>query len=174
MSENENELKTILEELQIDESLPEYQPETKHRLFVYGTLKRGFGNNPLLSRATFLTPAQTADNSFMMFDFGGVPGVRELSEGGEYAIFGEIYEIDGIDLLNCDILENNGHIYKRKLFNLAGQEDPAWMYALQLDPYRIGFSYDGVRALKMQGQENKALVWLGKYAEQFDNEQGEN
>jgi gamma-glutamylcyclotransferase (GGCT)/AIG2-like uncharacterized protein YtfP len=72
------------------------------RVFVYGTLKQGYGNNRLLSKAKFI-----------MFGHG-FPVV--FKDDGGHKIIGEIYDIgdNGKILADLDALEGEGAMYDRK------------------------------------------------------------
>jgi gamma-glutamylaminecyclotransferase len=88
-----------------------------HRVFVYGTLKRGYPNNPLLEGSEFLGEAVTvltynaitvpADNSFplIMPDPRGKP------------VAGEIYTVDDATLARLDRLEREGRSYDRVMID---------------------------------------------------------
>lgn len=71
------------------------------KIFVYGTLLSGFGNNILLEGQNFLGPATTKPE-FTFIDIGGFPG---LMEGGKTAIKGEVYDVDDDCLVSLDRLE---------------------------------------------------------------------
>ena len=60
--------------------------------FVYGTLKRGWGNNRIFQTsptAKFIEEALT-EPKFNLYHLGGFPGVRE---NGETAVHGEIWSV---------------------------------------------------------------------------------
>jgi gamma-glutamylaminecyclotransferase len=88
-----------------------------HRVFVYGTLKRGYPNSPLLEGSEFLGEAVTvltykavtvpADNSFpvIMPDPSGKP------------VAGEIYAVDDATLARLDQLEREGRSYDRMMID---------------------------------------------------------
>ena len=73
--------------------------------FVYGTLKRGYGNNRILqqsSTAQFVEEAVTAPE-FNLYHLGGFPGV---TEGGDTAVHGEIWSVqDDETKRRLDMLE---------------------------------------------------------------------
>jgi gamma-glutamylaminecyclotransferase len=73
-----------------------------HRVFVYGSLKRGFENHDLLGAAVFTGKAITAA-SFRMMD-GPYPVLRE-SGAGRFRVSGELYEVDDRTLAALDDLE---------------------------------------------------------------------
>lgn len=78
-------------------------------VFVYGTLRSGQGNHRRLARARFLGEAQTAPRYTLISI--GCPG---LLEGGETAVFGELYEVDSSTLASLDQLEGHPHFYERR------------------------------------------------------------
>lgn len=71
-------------------------------VFVYGTLKRTYGNNRLLKDSKFLGTAVTCEDAFSMYT-GGFPYV--LPEGS-FHVKGELYEVEDEETLrNLDHLE---------------------------------------------------------------------
>lgn len=87
------------------------------KIFVYGTLKRGHGNNRLLKDAEFIGKAVTL-GKFKLAGFG-VPFVWPDVEGKP--LQGELYDIGDptvmpgkLRLQLLDDLESNGHVYERR------------------------------------------------------------
>lgn len=81
------------------------------KVFVYGTLKRGYHNNVLLSNAKFLE--EKVLPGFKLYN-AGFPVARE-SPGD--SVFGEVFEIADNDkntLRNLDRLEGEGRMYHRQ------------------------------------------------------------
>ena len=74
------------------------------KLFVYGSLKRGFSNHHFLAGQEFLGEARTVPR-FRMFDCGGFPGVVDAGSDGAYQIQGELWQIDSACLRRIDWLE---------------------------------------------------------------------
>lgn len=74
------------------------------RIFVYGTLLSGYGNNYHLSGQEYLGEIET-EPKYTLVDCGGFPG---LVKDGETPIVGEIYEVDEECILQLDYLE--GHV----------------------------------------------------------------
>lgn len=97
-----------------------------HRVFVYGSLRKGLGNSYLLNNSKFISIARTI-NPFQMIDYGGFPGiVKNIEDMEPKTIVGEVYEVDDETLDNLDALESNGSFYQREIiFTTSG---PAWMY----------------------------------------------
>lgn len=73
----------------------------KNLLAVYGTLKRGHGNNRLLRNAKFLGETKTKPE-FTMFSCGGFP---TLNKNGNTEITVEIFEVDDDTLQSVYSLE---------------------------------------------------------------------
>lgn len=71
-----------------------------YKVAVYGTLRKGNGNNVLLSNSKFLGEGFTLPK-FEMFSLGGFPGIT----GGSTSIKVEVYEVDSDTLSRLDRLE---------------------------------------------------------------------
>lgn len=81
-------------------------------VFVYGTLKRGYGNHRLLEKASFVGNATI--KGFVMFDMGAFPGIMS----GKGIIHGELYNINDSILESLDRLEGYNSMYpERGLYN---------------------------------------------------------
>lgn len=74
-----------------------------HKVFVYGTLLSGMGNNRLLKNSNLLGKAVTTNPHYLMINLGWFPGVIEDIDG--IKINGEVYEVDDDTLTNLDHLE---------------------------------------------------------------------
>lgn len=76
------------------------------RIFVYGTLKRGFSNSHYLQGQRFLGECRTAPR-YRMVDAGGYPGMYEVGpdESG-VAVAGEVWEVDADCRRELDLLED--------------------------------------------------------------------
>jgi gamma-glutamylcyclotransferase (GGCT)/AIG2-like uncharacterized protein YtfP len=93
------------------------------RVFVYGTLKKGYGNSHLLRNAEFVGHGYTIE-TYRMFNVG-FPIIRECEDGNP--VYGEVYEVDDQTLKNLDRLENEGVMYDRKVVNVGlpcGKDTP--------------------------------------------------
>lgn len=98
-----------------------------HRVFVYGTLKRGQANHPgYLAESRFVGEARTAA-AYLMHSVG-FPLIQkdELGSGGA-PVAGEVYEVDDETLSDLDMLEGNGRMYQRRFITLADGTG-AWVY----------------------------------------------
>lgn len=96
--------------------------------FVYGTLKRGYGNNRILqqsSTAEFIEEAVT-EPKFNLYHLGGFPGV---TENGETAVHGEIWAVsDQETKRRLDMLEGyrkdapKQGLYDKKIININNKK----------------------------------------------------
>ena len=100
-----------------------------HLVFVYGSLKKGFSNHPVIENSKFLGNTETVDRNFRMFSLNYFPTVAE-TEGEDFTIIGELYDVDTKTLQDLDRLEGNGHLYNRKKVKVYWGLDivEAWMY----------------------------------------------
>lgn len=122
----------FIEQLQFNDiwySLPCY-------VFVYGTLKRGHGNNKLLSNAEFIGKAETVDKLHMTTN-GAFPYVSKTKQ--TTTIKGELYKVTHLNTLtSLDRLEgfhpifagqNRNHYHREKVkINVNGNIKEAWIY----------------------------------------------
>lgn len=80
------------------------------KVFVYGTLKKGFGNHRCLDGAVFLGEAVTSEN-YLMHD-SGFPALRPSDKG--LGVLGEVYEFEDMKILErLDRLEGHPHLFER-------------------------------------------------------------
>lgn len=99
------------------------------KFFVYGTLKRGFGNNRLLDGAKYIGKAITPPE-YTMVSLGGFPGVIH---SGQTVVSGEIWEVDDpMQTLRVDRLEGHPNFYRREEVPVqtADGVENAWIYLL--------------------------------------------
>lgn len=82
------------------------------KVFVYGTLKRGYGNHRLLEGKTLIGEGIT-EGKYQMVS-GGFPIIMASDDG--LPVKGEVYDITGDQecLTNLDRLEGEGVMYDRK------------------------------------------------------------
>jgi gamma-glutamylcyclotransferase (GGCT)/AIG2-like uncharacterized protein YtfP len=89
--------------------------QKKHTLAVYGTLRQGFGNNRLLSRATYLGYGNTLGGGWRMYCNGAFPYAVQSydidDEADDIAV--ELYEVDDDTLSTCNKLEGFPGWYDR-------------------------------------------------------------
>ena len=114
-----------------------------HRVFVYGTLKKGFHNAYLLQDSEFFGDAVTVPTYSMISV--GFPIIMADENGKQ--VSGEIYTVDDETLARLDQLEKEGSAYDRKLIDvtspLAGGERPpgkAFIYVGREDRFGEAFA----------------------------------
>ena len=81
------------------------------RLFVYGSLKRGFRHHGVLAGALFEGPARTASGFFLALQ-GEYPA---LVHGGEESVEGELFTVTPELLLELDRFEGCPDLYQREV-----------------------------------------------------------
>lgn len=93
-------------------------------IFVYGTLKAGGRLHRVLENAFWLGDGITAGHDFNMYDTGGFPVVRPVHASHEMGgkIFGELYMVDPVTLLELDRIEGNGEMYERRQIWIWAQD----------------------------------------------------
>jgi len=109
----------------------------EHKIFVYGTLKKGFCNHFYLHGSEFLGKTTTKERYCMCVD-NGIPYVFECKRNNclKGFIKGEVYLVNGTVLKLIDELEEHPREYFRKRVFLK-TFGYAWMY---LYPhFSIGF-----------------------------------
>ena len=81
-------------------------------VFVYGTLKKGWGNNTLLANSTY-KGAGTVKGT--LINLGSFPA---LLKEGDSIVHGELYDVTDAILSMLDMLEGHPYFYKRELMNV--------------------------------------------------------
>lgn len=100
------------------------------KIFVYGSLKKGFHNHDLLNGAKFLGHYVTRNDYYVMTGKGhGFPFVYKMPNHWQAGyISGELYEVSAEQLEDLDILEGHPLFYKRTLISLQDYPDKVFMY----------------------------------------------
>lgn len=120
-----------------------------HFLFVYGTLKPGHGNNPLIERfdGKDIGVARTIDKFVLN---GGFPYVWKLRRGltgfAPYLghVIGHLYKVSDAGLEACDRLEGHPRHYCRTPITVSygpaaqAKRATAGIYLMQGDPIAAG------------------------------------
>ena len=97
---------------QVDKPLKQLG-DKKSKVFVYGTLKRGYGNNRLLTNALFLGKAKTTKPWAMIGEGASFPYLLEEDELG-YHVQGEVYAVTPEELATLDTLEGFPYHYRKQ------------------------------------------------------------
>jgi gamma-glutamylaminecyclotransferase len=79
-------------------------------LFVYGTLRRGGPNHPLLAAARFVDAARTAERYALFVD--GIPFLAPAP--AVHHVRGEVYAVSAETLAEIDRLEGHPRWYERR------------------------------------------------------------
>lgn len=99
-----------------------------HRVFVYGTLKQGHGNNRLLRTSTLIGRC-LVKVPFSFVSLGGFPGlVRTNPPPASRDVGGEVWEVDDVTLGRLDMLEGHPDFYER--LQIETPFGTAWTYTL--------------------------------------------
>ena len=97
-------------------------------IFVYGTLRRGFGNHGYVRDCPCLGRAETAA-AYAMYVTGGIPYL--VADEPRYTVVGEVYRVDAATLARLDELEGHPHLYCRTKADIVmedGARRRAWVY----------------------------------------------
>jgi gamma-glutamylcyclotransferase (GGCT)/AIG2-like uncharacterized protein YtfP len=128
-------------------------------VFVYGTLKSGYGNNRLLEGARKVCDALT-DATYAMYNIGFpfiVPSEQEWTEDEKEnagKVVGEVWEIDSeTHLAYLDRLESEGRFYNRVKTTVNNGLEVS-LY--EINPY-AGKSYRGDSKLVKKSEEGTVL-----------------
>lgn len=108
-----------------------------NRLFVYGTLKKGFCRHDALSACKFLGLANT-EPLYKLIDLGDYPGL--ISSDNGISIEGELYEVDDPCLQKLDAIEGvEMNLYSRETVQLLSPWDDktaiTYIYRQSTDGY---------------------------------------
>jgi gamma-glutamylcyclotransferase (GGCT)/AIG2-like uncharacterized protein YtfP len=100
------------------------------RVFVYGTLKQGHGNNRLLENSKFLGRCYI-EGPWRLINLGAYPGLVEIPKIEFAKVLGEVYQVDLDTLQSLDWLEGHPRYYRRD--KVATPWKNAWAYFLPED-----------------------------------------
>jgi gamma-glutamylaminecyclotransferase len=92
-------------------------------VFVYGSLKRGFGNHRLLANSEFVGTGLT-EPRYRLINLGPYPAMIESTDD-PLSITGELYRIDEQTLADLDRLEGEGVLYRRIVTTITALEGGA-------------------------------------------------
>lgn len=109
-----------------------------HKLFVYGTLKKGFKLHKFLEGSKYL--GETVVRGFELLNLGAFPGMM-VSEIPDNPVHGELYEVDAATLSLLDKIEGTPHLYRRVL-HLDGFY--YYLFNGEADAHLADFIVDGI------------------------------
>ena len=135
----------------------------KNKVFVYGTLKAGFGNNILLKDSKLIEPeAYVVDWKMYSMFSNAFPVAVPISEGQAktHLIKGEVYEIDNSTELKLDRLEGYPNFYQKTRVSYCNKDLYLIGYA---KIYYIVNSEDGGFELSTMSKhcnvKDKKIIW---------------
>ena len=107
-----------------------------YNVFLYGTLKKGFHNHPLIEKGEYMGDAYTCkEYSMLVCTMTGIPFVVKEEN---YPIMGEVYSVDKKTFNDLDRLEGHPTFYRRELIDIFIPdgierivEMKAWIYFLR-------------------------------------------
>jgi gamma-glutamylaminecyclotransferase len=136
----------------------------KERVFVYGTLRRGFWNSFLLSNAERLGPARTRHRYALYVN--RIPyAVRDEAVS---LLVGEVYRVDGPTLAHIDGFKGHPYWYRRERVPVVladGREVEAWLYFSRHPTGRLVSSgdYCPPRPAEKLAEKDQGEVGVGAY-----------
>lgn len=119
------------------------------RVFVYGTLKRGYTNHKyFLSDAIFLGKASTQDKWTMIGEGRGFPYVVERDDIFGHNVIGEVFLVDKAQLTKLDSLEGvaSNH-YKKVVVPISYQDNGSKDYTTMYVACEKPVGYTGAKKL---------------------------
>jgi len=91
------------------------------QVFVYGSLKRGCYNHPLIAPATFL--GEGLVRGYAMYSLGSFPAI--VAGDAEDVVHGELYEVDKETLNSLDALEGvQSGFYHKEVVEVETENGP--------------------------------------------------
>uniref|UniRef100_A0A0D9WEY0 Gamma-glutamylcyclotransferase family protein n=1 Tax=Leersia perrieri TaxID=77586 RepID=A0A0D9WEY0_9ORYZ len=133
------------------------EEEATTMVFVYGTLKRGFPNHPLLaaSSSTFAGAASTATPASLVVGPYSVPFLlprTSSSASGGHLVSGELYAVSPRDLLDLDTFEGThlGVYERHKVTVVVADQDGGG--AVEAEAYFAHTSYADALWLRCGGE----------------------
>ena len=107
----------------------EFKPDEDVQMFVYGTLRTGWGNNRLFQNehCEFVGAGRTKE--VFTLRASGIPFVNR--DDPRHQVVGEVWSVKGRWVPQVDQLESHPRWYKRELTTIIldeGREVEAWLY----------------------------------------------
>lgn len=99
------------------------------RVMVYGTLRRGKGNNHLLRYSEYVGRT-LIKGKLSLYDMGGIPALVERSEGDDSSVLVDVYDVPPDTLTTLDMLEGHPDWYQRKVATTDIGE--GWVYTMPI------------------------------------------
>ena len=89
------------------------------KVFVYGSLRKGFGLSPVLSSSDYIETVKTKPK-YTMYSLGAFPCIVK---GGKTAIVGEIYSVSEEVERRLDMIEGVPQLYQKGKVEIDGYDN---------------------------------------------------
>lgn len=134
-------------------------------VFVYGTLRKGFGNHYLLRTSEYLGEFRQPVH-FDMVDMGAYPGLVETNTPFSSTITVEAYKIDKETLKRLDNLEGYPLFYNRKVIKIGDiegyiyylNEGDKYNYKIVREGDWLIYKYDSLRKERKREKKEKTYI----------------
>lgn len=90
------------------------------KVFVYGTLKKGYHNHRVLGSNPKFCGKATTPPDYLLYDNGSYPCMIQATAGEGRAVEGEVYEVPDSQMVALDRLEGVPWLYERATIELPG------------------------------------------------------
>lgn len=105
-----------------------------HKIFTYGSLRKGFHNHGLLRDSEFLGQYHTGPG-YIKVPGPGFPFLIPDPEGP--GTYGELYSVTDLTLEMLDRLEGHPHFYVRTMIDVSNLENTTKAYAYLMPLERL-------------------------------------
>mgnify|MGYP001158569483 CR=1 FL=1 len=95
------------------------QKKDYQTIFVYGSLRKGMGLNPVLTSSEYLGTV-TTEPKYTMYDLGAFPCITEQ---GETSLVGDLYIVNSDVLSQLDVIESVPNLYDRKEISIQDYDN---------------------------------------------------
>lgn len=107
----------------------------KHKVAVYGSLRKGLGNHNYYLKNSTLIGTFQSNPDYTLYSLGAFPGIKN---GGHTSVTMELYEVDDRTLNNLDVLEGVGYdFYLKEKINTPFGEAIIYIYNEPIDGKKI-------------------------------------
>jgi gamma-glutamylaminecyclotransferase len=137
----------------------------KHLLFVYGTLKRGYSRQALLTEQKFLGIACTS-REYAIYHYAGYPAMIQADSYSCKKVFGELYEVSDEWIPALDRAEgvNSGLFLRQKIrlqdINLVQLTNNQYVWECIQKQEAIAYIFLGdLSGAKLVESVNESQLW---------------
>ena len=138
---------------------------TTFKVFVYGTLKRGFDNHQILAKSKFIGKAKTLHSYPMICKYPSFPYLID-AEGEGFCVEGEAYEATYRTMLRLDELEGYPEHYTRREIEVVSEDEAVIKATAYFLAEKIKYeNYPFLSVFEMDGDilgEDESINWCAK------------